>query len=180
MPNPPNPKHNIHHSSQRQDWATPTDIYEDLNQRYGPFTLDAAASAENAKCARYWTEADDALTKPWTGRTFCNPPYQYCAKFVERAIDEARNGNAEIVVLLVPARTDTRWFREAWEHADEVRFLSGRIAFEGASGPAPFPSSAIVLRRPATWASAHERVTYTMPTRHGTRPRWFIVSGGSS
>ena len=47
------------------------------------------------------------------------------------------------VVMLAPARTDTRWWHEHVQGiADEVRFLKGRVKFVGpeASSPAPrFP-----------------------------------------
>lgn len=36
-------------SSERQDWGTPIDFFNKLNEKYG-FTLDAAASRDNAKC----------------------------------------------------------------------------------------------------------------------------------
>ena len=80
--------------------------------------------------------------------------------------------------MLIPARTDTLWFREAFEHVQnvsDVQFLSGRITFEGASNPAPFPSCVIVLRRPEIWAS-NDGARYVMPKRHGTRPRWYTIT----
>lgn len=164
----------IHYSSARQDWATPDGVFEHLATRYGPFTLDAAASTANARCPDYLTEANDALTHPWTGRVWCNPPYSHVAHFVEHAIRETQAGRAEVVVLLVPARPCTVWFREAAEHAHEILWRSGRVTFEGAPGPAPFPSCAIVLRAPTTWSS-DEAATYSMPKLHGTRPRWYSM-----
>jgi site-specific DNA-methyltransferase (adenine-specific) len=165
----------IHFSSHRQDWATPHEVFQYLDQRYGPFELDAAASPENAKCEQYWTEADDALTKPWAGRVFANPPYKLAAEFVQHGIREVQAGRAEVVVFLVPNRPCSVWYREAYEHADEVLALSGRITFEGATAPASFPSCAIVLRRPATWGADNFALTYTMPKRHGARPRWYTI-----
>lgn len=170
----------IHYSSNRQDWATPRAVFQYLDERYGPLDLDAAASQENTKCARFWTEADDALTKPWTGRVFCNPPYKFAADFIQHGIREVQAGRAEVIVFLVPARPCSVWWREAYEHADEVLALSGRITFDGASAPASFPSCAIVLRRPATWATDDPAVTYSMPKRHGTRARWYAIKGGAA
>lgn len=169
----------VHYSSARQDWATPAEVFTYLSARYGPFTLDAAADASNSKCPTFYGEGEDALTRPWVGRVWCNPPYSNVAAFVEHAIRETQAGRAEVVVLLVPARPDTVWFREAAEHASEILMRSGRITFEGAPAPAPFPSCAIVLRAPATW-SASERITYTMPKQHGSRPRWYTLPGNAS
>lgn len=35
------------------EWSTPQWLYDRINAEYGPFTLDAAAQAWNAKCERY-------------------------------------------------------------------------------------------------------------------------------
>ena len=50
--------------------------------------------------------------------------------------------------MLLPARTDTRWFHEyIYGRADEIRFLRGRLKFGGAKNSAPFPSMVVVWRR---------------------------------
>lgn len=64
----------ICHESNRMDWETPNDFFEELNQEFH-FTLDACASKENAKCENYFSVEDNALVQKWTGTVFCNPPY---------------------------------------------------------------------------------------------------------
>jgi hypothetical protein len=50
-----------------------------------------------------------------------------------------------IIVALVPARTDTRWWHEhVAQH--EVEFLPGRLRFGGAKHSAPFPSAIVIMR----------------------------------
>lgn len=66
---------NVHFSSKTPEWATPQAFFDVLNKEFR-FTLDPCATQENAKCAKFYTEKDDGLSKSWAGeRVFCNPPY---------------------------------------------------------------------------------------------------------
>ena len=133
----------------RDDWGTPQALFDALNDEFGPFDLDAAADQHNAKCARCYTSADDGLAQPWNARrVWLNPPYGHrLIDWVRKAELETREGRAELVCCLLPARTDPRWFQEiVLPHALEIRFLPGRLRFEGAAGPAPFGSLVVVFR----------------------------------
>ena len=130
----------------RCTWGTPGWLIERLNGEFH-FTLDAAATAGNALCRRYYTAEDDALAKPWRGRVWCNPPYSRVGEFVAKAWEEVEAGRAEVVVLLVPSRKDTRWWHDYVEGKAEVRFIRGRLKFSGSKNSAPFPSALLVLRR---------------------------------
>lgn len=128
------------------EWATPQSFFDVLDAEFH-FTLDVAASDENAKCQRYYTKADDGLTQPWDGVVFCNPPYgRALGKWLVKGRDAALHGST--VVFLIPARTDTRWFHEHVHNvADEIRFIKGRLNFEhkdGTHSRAPFPSMVAV------------------------------------
>src|SRR5262249_39145220 len=114
-----------------------------------PFDLDPCATAANAKAPRFYTRDDDGLRQPWTGRVFCNPPYgRVIAEWVAKAKAAAAT-TAELVVLLVPARTDTRWWHEHVADA-EGGFLPGRVRFVEAKSGAPFPSAVVVFRNAET------------------------------
>jgi site-specific DNA-methyltransferase (adenine-specific) len=76
------------------------------------FTVDVCATAGNAKCARYFTRADDGLAQTWTGRVWCNPPYGRAIGAWMRKAWESAQSTAEIVVCLVPARPGSRWFQD--------------------------------------------------------------------
>lgn len=131
-------------SSVRQDWATPIDFFNRLDAEFG-FTLDACAGANNNKVERFFSVGDDGLSAPWEGVVWCNPPYgKDIHRWVTKGLSEAARGAT--VVMLVPARTDTRWWHEAVMFADEIRLVRGRITFVGASAPAPFPSAVVVFR----------------------------------
>ena len=62
-------------SSKTVEWETPQDLFDKLNSEFR-FTLDPCATAENAKCRKYYTKGQDGLLQDWTGETvYCNPPY---------------------------------------------------------------------------------------------------------
>jgi site-specific DNA-methyltransferase (adenine-specific) len=126
------------------EWETPAPLFEGLDAEFG-FTLDVCATADNAKCGRYYTRADDGLAQCWDGETcWMNPPYgAELPRWMAKAHDTALGGS--IVVCLVPARTDTRWWHEHVEGIAEVRALRGRVRFNGA-GSAPFPSAVVIFR----------------------------------
>ncbi|MEY8340159.1 phage N-6-adenine-methyltransferase [Adlercreutzia muris] len=135
----------VAYSSERHDWETPQDFFDALNDEFG-FDLDAAASAENAKCREFFDEEADGLSSDWGGRTvWCNPPYgRQIGRWVAKAAAEARKPGTT-VVLLVPARTDTRWFHDHLYGKAELRFVRGRLRFGGSDWNAPFPSMVAVL-----------------------------------
>lgn len=133
-------------SSQTDEWATPQSLFDELNTEFH-FDLDPCATNENHKCAKYYTKADDGLTKNWGGwSVFCNPPYgRQIGKWVRKAYEEAKKPETT-VVLLVPARTDTKWFHEYIYGKAEIRFIRGRVRFGDSKNCAPFPSMVVVMR----------------------------------
>ena len=97
-----------HFSAQTCIWPTPDSLFEKLDREFR-FTLDVCALPENAKCSRFFTPDDDGLLQPWQGVVWCNPPYgNRINDWCEKAFRESHNGAT--VVILLPARTDTRWF----------------------------------------------------------------------
>lgn len=131
------------------EWATPQAAYDKLNRRFGLFTLDPAATAENAKCERFFNIEDDGLAQPWEGRVFCNPPYgRELGEWVAKAADEVMMGHAALVCMLIPARTDTKWWHDyVMQFAYRVLFVRGRIKFEqeGKDNSATFASVVVIF-----------------------------------
>lgn len=121
------------------EWETPDALFAALHAEFN-FTLDAAASAENAKLPNYFNKEQDALTQPWAPhRVWLNPPYgRQIACWVKKAYEESERG-AEVVCLL-PARTDTAWFQDYVLRAAAIYFIRGRLKFGGSKQGAPFPS----------------------------------------
>lgn len=126
-------------SHDRNDWRTPPRLFQRLHEEFR-FTVDAAASEENALLPRFWSNAEN---EKWEGeRVWCNPPYNgQQGMFLSRARE------AEVAVVLLPARTDTKIFHTLiFPCVSELRFLRGRLKFVGARNPAPFPSCLAIFR----------------------------------
>lgn len=150
-------------SSESDEWSTPSNIFIALNQQYG-FTLDPAASKENHKCPKFYDKNDDGLSKSWKDeRVFLNPPYSETKKWIEKSLQE--KDSAEVVVLLIAARTDTQAFHELLKHAKTIMFIKGRLKFNNSKNSAPFPSCVVVLEKnhtndnggmPAVWSISNK------------------------
>ena len=128
----------------RDDWETPQVLFDELDEEFH-FTLDAAATVENAKCEKFFTIEEDGLTQDWSGVVWLNPPY---GRGVDKWIAKARNESLRgcTVVILTFSRTDTRWFHDYVYHQAELRFLKGRLKFVGGKYSSPFPSMLIIFR----------------------------------
>jgi site-specific DNA-methyltransferase (adenine-specific) len=129
--------------SRAQDtWRTPRELYAALEEEFGPFTLDPCPLDTSATAgASLWGK--DGLQLDWRGhRLFLNPPYG-------RGIGQwlAKAQDAELAVVLLPARTDTQWFHVFGPLAAEIRFLRGRLRFGDARSGAPFPSVLLIYRK---------------------------------
>jgi hypothetical protein len=158
----------------RGEWRTPLDVFDRLN-RIWQFDYDAFASHENALCKTYstiegtfrregfnlpswtpgWDQIDslDGLRQDWDRRrVYMNPPYGrgILEEAMRKAASEANN--AAVIVALVPANTDTRWWHEYVKPYATTYLLRGRIKFidpdTGEAGGSPPGGSAIVVYLP--------------------------------
>jgi phage N-6-adenine-methyltransferase len=119
-----------HHKtgSDKMDWATPQPLFDRLDAEFG-FTLDACATCWTAKCQAYFTPEDDALSREWHGRVFMNPPYgRAIERWVRKAYEESQV-RCEVVVGLIPVRSDARWWHGWVMKASEIRFTVGRVGY---------------------------------------------------
>ena len=112
----------VHFSSATNEWQTPPALFAQLDKEFH-FTLDPCATPENAKCQKFYTQADDGLSKSWANeRVFMNPPY---GREIGHWIRKAYLETSALVVCLIPSRTDTKYWHEYCMKADEVRFIEG-------------------------------------------------------
>lgn len=150
-------------ASGSEEWATPNDFFDHyLARLWGPFDLDPAATAENTKADAFYTADDDGLARPWYGRVFVNPPFNRRRKmsvgpWVKKAVEEVEAGHANLVCMLLPSRTDTKWWHDyVMRKASAVHLVRGRLCFvqDGGRGgkrqPAPFPSAVVIFAPGAT------------------------------
>ena len=124
-------------SKESDEWTTPKDLFYKLHHQYH-FTLDPCCTNENALCLKHYTKAENGLLQSWKNETvFCNPPYSEVKKWVKKASEEKAD-----TIMLIPARTDTKWFHEFIYQNPNVTilFLKGRLKFGDAKNSAPFPS----------------------------------------
>jgi len=127
-----------------QEWETPKELFDKINHEFH-FDLDPCATPQNAKCRLYFSKEDDGLSQDWFGNVFVNPPFKQVGKWVKKAFEEVNKGNAKIVVMLLAARTDTRWFHKYVLPYAEIRFIEGRVTYVGSNNPAPFPSMIVIF-----------------------------------
>lgn len=132
---------NILFSSKSEMWETPQELFDNLNAEFH-FTVDVCATKDNAKCEKIFTPEMDGLKQEWTGACWCNPPYgRGIGKWMKKAAEAQAT-----VVCLVPARTDTKWFHDWVLNRAEIRFIRGRLHFNGSKNSAPFPSMLVIYQ----------------------------------
>lgn len=144
-------------SSISNEWETPTPLFTKLNEQF-QFTLDPCCTIENKKCLKFYTIETNGLSQSWKSEiVFCNPPYgREIGKWVEKCYNECKH-NDVTTVMLIPSRTDTKWFHNYIYNKHEVLFLKGRLKFinrmlpswneynDFKISPAPFPSMLILF-----------------------------------
>lgn len=134
-------------SSKTDLWETPQELFDELNKEFN-FDIDVCALPENAKCDKFYTPEMNGLSQLLNGVCWCNPPYgRNVSKWVYKAWGSSY-ALGTTVVMLLPARTDTKWFHDYIYNQNhvEVRFIRGRLKFGGFKNSAPFPSMIVVFR----------------------------------
>ncbi len=126
-------------------WQTPPELYKELDEEFNFCDFDPAPLNPEF----------DGLDIEWAKRVYVNPPYSALKStkarlgWVEKGHIEAQKG--KLVVMLIPARTDTQWFHDIIKkNKYEVRFMRGRVKFLDQYGheqnPAPFPTMLVIMR----------------------------------
>ncbi len=127
------------------EYETPWYLFDMLDAEF-QFTVDAAASSKNAKLERHWTKEIDGLTQDWTEETvFVNPPFLAAdlRRWVEKAWVASREPGT-IVVMVVPVKSDQDWWHD-FSIRTEIRFVKGRVKFEGEKSTMPGPVAVLVF-----------------------------------
>jgi site-specific DNA-methyltransferase (adenine-specific) len=120
--------------STHDNWSTPIDVLEELDQEL-KFNFDPCPLNENPSF--------DGLSLEWGTSTFVNPPYSKIKDWCKKAYEEAQKGKT--IVMLIPSRTDTKYWHDYIMKAKEIRFIKGRLKFGGSKNSAPFPSCVVVF-----------------------------------
>lgn len=141
-------RNDVHFSSASVEWYTPPDILDRIVKVMGAIDLDPcsdSADKPNAPATEAWAKADgDSLQKTWHGRVFMNPPYgREIEDWISYACAQYEEGHVSEAILLLPSRTDTKWFVRL--RAYPLCFIVGRLHFSGHDNAAPFPSMCVYL-----------------------------------
>ena len=118
------------------NYATPKKFYDRLNLEFN-FNFDPCPLRSKF----------NGLLTEWNGNIFCNPPYSNIEPFIRKGLEEIRLFNAKEIVYLIPVRSDTKYWHDLiMKHADEIRFVKGRLNFNESKSPAPFPVCLVIFK----------------------------------
>ena len=122
---------------EERDDLTPWPLIESVRQCLGTIDLDPCGSAQapdHVGARLVWTKIEDGLAadKTWTGRVFVHPPQHNRQQWVERSVSEIDRGNAQSLLLLVPAVSDDTVFNKLSGYPR--LFISSRV--DGFKSPA--------------------------------------------
>ena len=115
-------------------WATPRYLYSELDEEFhfndDPCPLHCMVNG---------------LSREWGTVTYCNPPYgRLVGLWIKKGYEEFLKGKT--IVMLLPSRTDTKWWHDYCMKATEIRFIKGRLYFNDGYGRAPFPSVIVIFK----------------------------------
>jgi len=137
----------VHYSSASYEWYTPTSIINGVLEVLTQIDLDPCSNSANepvVPALNHFTKEDDGLDHEWCGKIYMNPPYgRQIALWTEYLIKEYKLGRVTEAIALLPARTDTEWFKMLREYP--ICFINGRLRFSNANNTAPFPSMLVYL-----------------------------------
>lgn len=128
----------------KNEWNTPRVVLDGV-RRVAAIAFDPCPGVGDLVAAETRAGADeDGLGIDWGERSggglvYCNPPYSECSRWAVKIAMEAALSTR--IIVLVAARTDTRWWRVLWDASDAVGLWRGRLTFGDAKSPAPFPSA---------------------------------------
>jgi len=156
-------KAHVANNSGNNEWYTPADYIALAREVMGGIDTDPATSEianRTVQAAQIFTAEDNGLTKQWSGRVWCNPPYAQplIAEFAEAIASKFEAGEIEQACVLVNNGTETGWFQRMLQAASAVCFPRSRIRFvdpEGNPSGAPLQGQAVLYlgNEPETFAS---------------------------
>lgn len=156
-------KAHVANNSGNNEWYTPADYIALARAVMGGIDTDPATSEianRTVQAAQIFTAEDNGLTKQWSGRVWCNPPYAQplIAEFAEAIASKYETGEIEQACVLVNNGTETGWFQRMLQAASAVCFPRSRIRFvdpEGNPSGAPLQGQAVLYlgKEPETFAS---------------------------
>lgn len=98
------------------DYKTPKVLYQKALDHWNidKFDLDTCCTDENIPAISYFkNKIKDGLKEEWRYYSYCwcNPPYNECKKWIEKAYKENLL-NHNFIVMLIPVRTETKYWHD--------------------------------------------------------------------
>jgi len=134
----------------RQDWNTPKTLFDKINDEFN-FEWDLAADKDNALCPKFYDKENDGLKQNWNGVCWLNPPFgdksSKMVDWIKKAYTDSQINPNLTVVMLIPARTNTKWFHLYCMKAAELKFICGRPKFGDNKHGLPQPLILVVFKK---------------------------------
>lgn len=114
------------------EWETPHELFNGLEEWWGIFNLDVCANESNKKCKNYYTKKDNGLIQPWEGVVWCNPPYSNQKPWIEKAIQTTKEDPSTHVMMLIPSKFESNYFTELILESGYVKsifLIRGRLQY---------------------------------------------------
>lgn len=126
----------------RQDYETPAEFIRAVEDRFGPLTVDLAATKQNAKAPEFLDEEANSLTVNWNkfnGLLWLNPPFNHIEIWAQKSRMHCELGAR--LLFLTPASVGSEWFQMHVLGRAMVLALSPRLSFDG---KAPYPKDCML------------------------------------
>lgn len=118
-------------SHESDHWQTPKKLYEAFMKNN--FTDPCPLHCKENNLDKFYCQE----------KLFINPPFSQMSKWVEKSIEWASHGCE--VWLLMPSRTDTKYFKKLADFRCFIWFFTGRLHFNDSKNSAPFPTMLVRL-----------------------------------
>lgn len=158
----------------KQDYATPREFINAVEDRFGKLRFDLAAHKRNTRCKLYYSleEGVDSLGKDWTkltGNLWLNPPFADIEPWARKCWESTSGSNSYIqIFFLTPASVGANWFADHVWHRAQILFLRGRLSFDGV---APYPKDCMLSVFGGGRATGCNLWDWRAPLSSSVRPR---------
>jgi phage N-6-adenine-methyltransferase len=114
--------------------ATPDNFIKAITNKFGPISVDLAATNDNKVCENHLGPGSiftDSLQVAWhklQGLLYLNPPFGNIKPWISKCAEEMKKGAQ--ILLLVPASISSKWFAECGYPYASVFALTPRLTFK--------------------------------------------------
>ena len=120
-------------SSNSDDWKTPSPIYNTF------------ITMNYIDCFPFQSEINQFDIDYHNEKLFINPPFSIMDDVIEYVLKQYKKNNQ--IALLIPVRTDTKYFKRLFDNTDCVIYLIHKRLHYNDDKSAPFPSMLIMMNQ---------------------------------